>query len=96
VGPRLRRGSQDGVAVAAAGGDDLRICDRDVVQFVADDRIDVAHQFAAEYGKLDVALSERPVGEEQFGHCRYLTPERVARDRSNGRRLRKASQARFF
>ena len=72
--------------VAAAGGDDLRVSDRDVVQLVADDRVDVALQFPAERGKLDVALSQRPVGEQQFAHRRCITSTFSVRHRSDDRR----------
>src|SRR6202023_3087753 len=50
VGVRPARGPQYRMPVAAASGDDVRISDRDVVQVVADDRVDEAVQFPAECG----------------------------------------------
>jgi hypothetical protein len=56
-----------------------------VVQFVAGDGVDVAVQFPAEGGKLDFALSERPVVEQQLAHRRYPASTESVRYPSNDR-----------
>jgi hypothetical protein len=61
---RLVGRPQDRLSVAAAGSDDVRVGDREVVQVVADDRVVLAVEFAAECGQLDFALSQCAVGEQ--------------------------------
>ena len=83
---RAVRRPQNRMPVAAAGGDDVRISDRDVVQVVADDRVDVALSFPAEGGKLDLALAQRPVGEQELAHRRCITSTVSVRHLGDDRR----------
>jgi hypothetical protein len=53
------------MAVAAAGGDHMRIGDGDVVQVIADDRVRPAIEFTAERGSLHFGLAKRAVREQK-------------------------------